>query len=273
LKKDKTEKEVYAALMLVKLKLIEDSFSLEWVQDLKEEQDHPDLKIRDFGIEVTESLLPYEGEKDKIVNALMRFTTIDEAKNWFIDQKRQSKHFSVTKINESHYVFHGHQVYNGKVTPYDITVTKYPFFKQLSISSGGGYNEDAVINDIVNVIAKKSRKFLGYSHPEQYKERGLFLVRYDMMIGRHPIDLVPLQTAIDKSEFDILYLLLTQKIIVIRKNLSSEEYSYTEEDKNEVSCEVASVLSTPDYEELKNRFLKNYDKYPNQFSVHEPKMV
>jgi hypothetical protein len=53
------------------------------------------LRIRDFGVEVTAALLPYEGDMQNIENMLFACQSFDEAKDWFCKQKRGKKNFYI----------------------------------------------------------------------------------------------------------------------------------------------------------------------------------
>jgi hypothetical protein len=97
--KESTFEEVCAALTLIKAGIINENFSLQWIQDQNGCQNHPDLKINDFGIEVTSALQNYEGEKQNIEKQLREKgkVSFEYACEWFCKQKRKSKFFTIDK--------------------------------------------------------------------------------------------------------------------------------------------------------------------------------
>jgi hypothetical protein len=168
------------------------------------------------------------------------------------------------------YLFHAYSEVNSILFPYDLEIIKFPNSDKFSIGGGGGYNEEFVTNIITNSIAKKSDKFPNYKNPEQYKKRGLYIVRSDMITGRHLINLQPIQTVINKSCFNVLYLNVETKIIVICKDQPIYECSFSKENVNEVICEAKRILSHTDYDSCRKHFVDCYKREPLQFSGFTP---
>jgi len=284
--------EAFAALALVKTALIQEPFSIEWLQDRPDSQHHPDLRIGDFGIEVTAALLPSEGGLEYILNKLCSIKSFEDARDWFCKEKRGGKKFFVVPgekeveedelseeelREETRFTFHGYVKAGDGLVPFSVAVTRYPNelrrpgAKDFMVIEGGGYNEDAVLKIVIDSIKKKIEKFENYENKEEYTERGLFIVRDDMMAARHLPSIDSIQAVTNDSTFDVVFFHVPGRIIVIRKDREPVECTFTNRAEGETKCEAMRVIGYADYDIYRKRFYDCYGSYPTEFSGFTPR--
>lgn len=216
-----------AALSLIKFNCIQEAFSTDCLQD------RPDLQIGQFGIEVTEALLEKQGEKRNVERKMSACENIEKLNEYINNQKYPNKH--------------------------NFDIVQFPGTKRFSVGTGGGYAKEYLLKIITNCIEKKSAMYYKYPNHERFTKRGLYISAGSILLPSHRVDKDLLQSSINSSAFDVVFIHQTEKMTEIKKsNVQTYEYDFTNKDENIIKCKALRALGYPEYEVYRTRFEEVY---------------
>ena len=235
----KKYKEAWAAFAMIKTGIINEPFSIEWLQD------RPDLQIKQIGIEVTDAIESLEGEQRHFQNELTRCSTFKEA----------------CTLNNSN------QSRNSKLKVKPLGKTDLPFIYRSSLVAE---NPSAInsTNLIIKKIKEKNDKYTKYPNSKYFRRKGLFIQKTDdvfletpMITGEvlYTLDTNKINVTIQESIFDFVVLYLPKKLKLFSKNnIQVTNFDLTNEDIHDISLHTLSEIAPDEYQQVIN-VLRNTD--------------
>ena len=224
--------EAWAAFALIKVGVITAPFSKDWLSD------RPDLQIGDMGVEVVNAVDPFEGEQRNFQQQLADCTTYTKA-----DELSQTNYFKKSQV---------------KVKP--LGDTELPFVYTSSFNEDKTSKRDAT-EIIIEKIKEKNCKFSKYPECQRFTKKGLFIHKTDDIFLETPttlgvvlssLDIAPIKDATEQSVFDMVFIYLPTKIIIISKNEEKPtDFIFGKRDVEDICLDTLQGIESHEYEKFK----------------------